>query len=147
MYEVFGNTLPLHMSYTGFKGRRCLQEVDLLCVLLQTEKNDEQNTRETCDRAFLEYFQKNIFKILLSRYTNMTAMTSHPNALLLFNTNYFHCIKIIKLPSQYKLLTILSLSSAICPPIFMQLTGQNNGGIACQRFYWPEKAIDWPEPA
>ena len=33
------------------------------------------------------------------------------------------------------------------PLFFMQLTGQNNGGIAVQRFYWPENAIDWPEPA
>ncbi len=33
-------------------------------------------------------------------------------------------------------------------PIFMQFTGQNNGGImAVQHFYWPENAIDWPEPA
>ena len=31
--------------------------------------------------AMLVYFQKNIFKILLSRYTNMAAMTSHANAL------------------------------------------------------------------
>ena len=40
------------------------------------------------------------------------------------------------------------LNSATCPPIFMQFTGQNNGGTASSAFlYWPENAIDWPENA
>ena len=39
-----------------------------------------------------------------------------------------------KIWSQYKQLTVGSLNSATCPPIFMQLTGQNNGGIACPAF-------------
>ena len=33
------------------------------------------------------------------------------------------------------------------PPIFMQLTGQIMVEQPVQRFYWPENAIDWPEPA
>ena len=36
--------------------------------------------------------------------------------------------------TQYKQLTVGSLSSATCPPIFMQLTGQNNGEIARSAF-------------
>ena len=32
--------------------------------------------------------------------------------------------------AQYREQTVGPLSSATCPPIFMQLTGQNNGGVA-----------------
>ena len=38
---------------------------------------------------------------------------------------------------QYKQLTVGSLSNATCPPIFMQLTGQNNGKIACPALVLP----------
>ena len=40
----------------------------------------------------------------------------------------------ILLATLYREWTVGPLSSATCPPIF-------------QRFYWPENAIDWPEPA
>ena len=42
--------------------------------------------------------------------------------------------------AQYKQLTVGSLSSATCPPIFMQLTGQNNGGIARPAFLLARKS-------
>ena len=42
--------------------------------------------------------------------------------------------------AQYKQLTVGSLSSTTCPPIFMQLTGQNNGGIACPAFLLARKS-------
>ena len=40
---------------------------------------------------------------------------------------------------QYREQTVGSLSSATCPPIFMQLTGQNNGGIASSAFLLARK--------
>ena len=49
-------------------------------------------------------------------------------------------IKYAHLKSQYKQLTVGSISSATCPPIFMQLTGQNNGGIACPAFLLARKS-------
>ena len=40
----------------------------------------------------------------------------------------------------HKQLTVGSLSSATCPPIFMQLTGQNNGEIASPAFLLARKS-------
>ena len=36
----------------------------------------------------------------------------------------------VKTITQYREITVESLSSVTCPPILMQLTGQNNSGIA-----------------
>ena len=36
--------------------------------------------------------------------------------------------------------TVGPLSSATCPPMFIQFTGCHQ---LVQRFYWPENAIDW----
>ena len=41
---------------------------------------------------------------------------------------------------RYWQLTVGSLSGATCPPIFMELTGQNNGGIACPAFLLARKS-------
>ena len=49
------------------------------------------------------------------------------------------CLAHCALP-QYKQLTVELLSSATRPPIFMQLTGQNNGGIACPAFLLARKS-------
>ena len=39
------------------------------------------------------------------------------------------------------------LDSVTRPPIFMQFTGQNNGGTYSSAFLLAKKAIDWPDPA
>ena len=41
---------------------------------------------------------------------------------------------------QYSEWAVGPLSSAACPPLFMQFTGCHQPGV---RFYWLENAIDW----
>ena len=54
-----------------------------------------------------------------------------------------------KLLYKYYMYKALKINAQnILPPIFMQLTGWNNGGLASSVFnYWPDNAIDWPEAA
>ena len=60
----------------------------------------------------------------------------------LFSKSQIECVSswFVISTVQYKQLTVGSLSSTTCPPIFMQLTGQNNGRIACPAFLLARKS-------
>ena len=59
----------------------------------------------------------------------------------LYKCGVFHCggNRAGKLQAQYREQTVGPLSSATCPPIFMQLTVQSNGGIASPAFLLARK--------
>ena len=60
--------------------------------------------------------------------------------LTVYSYTRLHFSHLLMTEAQYKQLTVGSLSSATCPPIFMQLTGQNNGETASPAFLLARKS-------